>query len=147
MFEMRASGLRRAPLPALLFALSVTACGTAKTPTEPVEPVDTTATFTRVQSEIFTPTCALSGCHGNTSPQLGMNLSAGRSYGQIVGVASVESSRPRIVPGDPASSYLVSKVTGDATILGSRMPLNGPFLSATTQKPLTDWVRRGAPND
>lgn len=147
MFETRASRLRRAPFPALLLALSVTACGTAKTPTEPVEPVDPTATFTRVQNEIFTPSCALSGCHGRPNPQLGMDLTAGSSYGQIVGVRSFESTRLRIAPGDPGSSYLVSKTAGDATIVGSRMPLSGPTLSDTTQKLLTDWVRRGAPND
>ncbi|MFI5182208.1 MAG: hypothetical protein ACHQPI_12535 [Thermoanaerobaculia bacterium] len=147
MSETRASGFRRARVPALFFVLLVAACGKAKTPTEPVEPVDPTATFTRVQAEIFTPSCALSGCHAGPSPQQGMDLSAGRSYGQIVGVKAVESTRPRIAPGDPASSYLVSKVAGDATITGSRMPLGGPYLSDTTQKLLADWVRRGAPND
>ena len=131
----------------LALALAATACGTKKSPTESPDPPDPTATFTRVQGEIFTPSCALSGCHAGSAPSRGMDLSVGRSYGMIVGVQAVESTRPRIAPGDPSGSYMVSKVAGDATITGSRMPLGGPSLSTTRQKLLVDWVRRGAPND
>jgi len=141
------SGFHRARVPAALLALSVAACGTRKTPTEPVEPVDPSATFIRVQAEVFTPSCALSGCHAGPTPQQGMDLSAGKSYASIVGVAATESTRLRIAPGDPASSYLVSKTAGDATITGSRMPFGGPYLSDAKQKLLVDWVQRGAPND
>ena len=141
------SAIDRARVAAALLTLSLAACGTRKTPTEPVEPVDPTATFSRVQAEIFTPSCAFSGCHAGPTPQQGMDLSAGKSYASIVGVRATESTRARIAPGDPVSSYLVSKTAGDATITGSRMPLGGPYLSATTQKLLVDWVQRGAPND
>lgn len=145
--EPRASRSPRAVVPALLLTLAATACGTRKSPTEPLPPVDPSATFTRVQIEIFTPSCALSGCHAGGAPQAGMNLSAGASYGQIVGVRSSESTRPRIAPFDVPGSYLVSKTAGDATITGSRMPLGGPYLTDTKQQLLVDWVRRGAPND
>ena len=145
--ETKAPGRRRLRLPALLLALPLAACGTRKTPTEPVEPVNPNATFSRVQAEIFTPSCALSGCHAGVTPQQGMDLSAGRSYASIVGVRAVESPRLRIAPGDPTASYLVSKTAGDATITGSRMPFGGPYLSGTTQQLLVDWVLRGAPND
>ena len=145
--EAKAPGFRRPAVPVLLLALAAAACGTQKSPTEPLAPVDPTATFTRVQMEVFTPSCALSGCHAGGSPQAGMDLSAGRSYSQIVGVKATESTRLRIAPADVAGSYLLSKVAGDATITGSRMPLGGPYLSDATQKLLADWVRRGAPND
>ena len=145
--EAKAPGFRRPAVPVLLLALAAAACGTQKSPTEPLGPVDPTATFTRVQMEVFTPSCALSGCHAGGSPQAGMDLSAGRSYSQIVGVKATESTRLRIAPADVAGSYLLSKVAGDATITGSRMPLGGPYLSDATQKLLADWVRRGAPND
>jgi len=56
--------MRRLVFP-LLFLLC--ACGKLKElPTEPglgSEPIDPTATFTRVQNEIFTPTCGAIGCH------------------------------------------------------------------------------------
>ena len=137
--------------PALLLAvtaLAVAACGTRKSPTEPeVNAPDPSATFTRVQAEVFTPSCALSGCHAGTAPQRGMNLSAGKAYGQVVGVPSVETSRLRVAPGDESGSYLVSKIRGDATITGGRMPLGGPYLPADKQQLVVDWIRRGAPND
>ena len=134
-----------------VFALSAVValggCGTKKSPTEPTDPPDSSATFSRVQAEIFTPSCARPGCHAGGAPQARMNLSAGQAYGQIVGIKSTESSRVRIAPGAPSASYLLSKIAGDATITGSRMPLGGPFLSTDKGKLLTDWVRRGSPND
>ncbi|MFN7989676.1 MAG: hypothetical protein U0529_19540 [Thermoanaerobaculia bacterium] len=126
--------------------VALAACGTRKSPTEPDGAPDPAATFTRVQAEVFTPSCALSGCHAGASPQQGMDLSAGRSYGQVVNVRAVESTRLRIAPGDTAGSYLISKVNGDATITGSRMPLGGALTSEQLTL-LADWVRRGAPND
>lgn len=122
------------------------ACGTRKSPTEASDVPDPTATFSRVQAEVFTPSCALSGCHSGASPQQGMDLSAGRSYASIVNVRAVESTRLRVAPGDPDASYLISKVRGDATIAGSRMPLGGA-LPPERVNLLVDWVRRGAPND
>ena len=130
----------------LALGLALAGCGTRKSPTEPTDEPDPGATFTRVQAEIFTPSCALSGCHAGANPQLGMDLSAGRSYASIVNVRSVESTRLRITPGDTAASYLVSKVAGDATITGVRMPPGGA-LSSEQLTLLADWVRRGAPND
>jgi len=145
--RMPSTGIALVPALALCLGLALAACGTKKSPTEYPDPPDPTATFTRIQNEIFTPSCALSGCHAGPAPTRGMDLSVGRSYGMVVGVPSVESTRPRIAPGDPAGSYMVSKVAGDATITGGRMPFGGPYLPDTRQKLLVDWVRRGAPND
>ena len=137
----------RGLLPVAVFlALAAGGCGTAKSPTEPVDGPDPAATFTRVQSEIFTPSCAFAGCHAAPGPQQGLVLSAGQSYAAIVNVRAQQSTRLRIAPGDPDASYLVSKVKGDATITGSRMPLGGT-LSPSQVQLLVDWVRRGAPND
>lgn len=130
----------------LALAGALAGCGTAKSPVEPSDGPDPSATFSRVQAEVFTPSCAVAGCHGGSSPQLGLDLSAGRSYAAIVNVRSVETSRLRIAPGDPDASYLVSKVKGDATITGSRMPLGGALTPAEIAL-IVDWVRRGAPND
>jgi hypothetical protein len=76
-----------------------------------------------------------------------MELTAGRAYGQTVGVASVGSTRLRVAPGNVPGSYLVSKIRGDATITGDRMPLGGPYLSPAREQLVVDWIRRGAPND
>jgi hypothetical protein len=133
---------------ALLAAL---ACGRLKEPTDPGvgagDPIDPTATFTRVQNEIFTPTCAQLGCHDPLGHQESLILSPGRAYALTVGVASSQNAQlRRVAPGDPANSYLYRKITG-AGITGDRMPQNGPYLTDAQTKLVRDWIRRGAPND
>ena len=111
------------------------------------EPVDPTATLTRVQSEIFTPTCAVIGCHDTLGRQEGQVLTNGQSYSNIVNRPSSQNpSLMRIAPGDPANSYLYRKVTG-AGITGNRMPDFGPPLPDDKIRLIRDWIRRGAPND
>ena len=131
--------------------LLLIACGRLKEPTSPGagagDPIDPTATFTRVQNEIFTPTCAQLGCHDPLGRQESMILSPGRAYAMTVGVASVETPNlMRVSPSDPSNSYLYRKITG-AGITGDRMPQGGPFLSDAQIKLVRDWIRRGAPND
>src|SRR5713226_7203198 len=137
---------------ALACALFLVSCGKlAELPTEPGvgggEPIDPTATFTRVQNEVFTPTCAQLGCHDPLGRQESMILSPGRAYAMTVGVASIETPNlMRVTPNDPANSYLYRKITG-AGITGDRMPQGGPFLTDPQIKLVRDWIRRGAPND
>jgi hypothetical protein len=140
--------MRRVLLP-ILFLLC--ACGKLKElPTDPglgSEPIDPTATFTRVQNEIFTPTCGAIGCHDTLGHQEGQILTAGKAYASTVGVASTEMpSLLRVAPNDPANSYLYRKITG-AGITGDRMPQGGPYLTDAQTKLVRDWIRRGAPND
>ncbi len=135
---------------ALFFIL--TACGKLETPTDPGaggEPIDPTATFTRVQNEIFTPTCGVIGCHDplGQSSSAGMILTAGRAYAQIVNQPSTEMPNlSRIKPNDVANSYMYRKITG-AGITGERMPLSSPPLSEAQIALIRNWIRRGAPND
>jgi hypothetical protein len=135
----------------LLIAIPLlAACGELKTPTEPDlggDPIDPTATFTRVQNEIFTPTCASIGCHDPLGQQSNMVLSAGRAYANTVNIASEEMpALDRVEPNDPANSYLYRKITG-AGITGDRMPQSRPPLTDAQIKLVRDWIRRGAPND
>jgi hypothetical protein len=134
----------------LLVLLFVTGCGELKTPTEPLgggDPIDPSATFTRVQNEIFTPTCATVSCHHPIGQQSQMVLTAGTAYGNIVNVPSVEMPQlRRVEPGDVANSYLYRKITGSG-ITGERMPLSLPPLSDAQIRLVRDWIRRGAPND
>ncbi|MCZ6852858.1 MAG: CHRD domain-containing protein, partial [Gammaproteobacteria bacterium] len=84
--------------------------------------------FSRVQEQVFTPSCALSGCHAGASPAQGMNLSEGQAYANIVNVPSNEfPSLNRVEPNDPDNSYLIQKIEGTAQV-GARMPLGaGPL--------------------
>jgi hypothetical protein len=134
---------------ALFFFL--TACGKLETPTDPGlgggDPIDPTATFTRVQNEIFTPTCATIACHHPIGQQSQMILTPGQAYANTVNVASVEMpSLRRVAPNDPAGSYLYRKITG-AGITGDRMPQSLPALSDAQISLVRNWIRRGAPND
>jgi hypothetical protein len=136
----------------LLAAIALTACGKLnELPTDPTggngDPVDPTATFTRVQNEIFTPTCAQLGCHDRIGHQESQVLAPGSAYAQVVNVPSAQMPQlMRVHPGDPANSYLYRKLTG-AGITGDRMPQGGPYLSDAQLKLVRDWIRRGAPND
>jgi hypothetical protein len=113
-----------------------------------VEAGGNAATSTRVQSEIFSASCAFAGCHGASAPAQGLNLSEGAAYGDIVNVASSERpSLDRIEPNDPMASYLFLKVIGDSTIVGGRMPLGSPPLADDLIGLLQSWIERGAPND
>jgi len=128
------------------------ACGDSSTTVEePVlgggPPIDPTATFTRVQNEIFTPACARIGCHDTIGQQSQLVLTPGRAYASTVNVPSVEMPQLlRVAPNDPANSYLYRKVTG-AGITGDRMPQTLPPLSDAQIALIRDWIRRGAPND
>ena len=140
--------MRRLIVP-ILFLLC--ACGKLKElPTDPGlgnEPIDPTATFTRVQNEIFTPTCGAIGCHDALGQQQGLVLTPGKAYANTVGRPSTEVvSLLRVAPSDPVNSYLYRKITG-AGITGDRMPQGGPYLTDAQTKLVRDWIRRGAPND
>jgi len=130
--------------------LLLAGCGELSSPTAPGgggDPIDPSATFTRVQNEIFTPTCALAGCHDLIGQQSQLVLLAGRAYVNTVGVPSVEMPQlQRVAAGDPNNSYLYRKITGSG-ITGERMPLQLPPLSDAQLKLVRDWIRRGAPND
>ncbi len=136
---------------AFFFFAILCACGKLKEPTAPGgssgEPIDPTATFTRVQNEIFTPTCAAIGCHDPLGQQQQLVLSSGRAYGNTVGKTSTElPSLMRVTAGDPNNSYLYRKIIGSG-ITGAQMPQAGPYLNDAQIKLIRDWIRRGAPND
>ena len=129
--------------------LSTLSCGKLNELTAPVdgEPIDPTATFTRVQNEIFTPNCTAVGCHDRIGRQEGMLLVPGEAYTNIVNVPSNQMpALMRIRPGDAPNSYLYRKIVG-AGIANDRMPQGGPYLNDSQIALVRNWIRRGAPND
>ena len=110
----------------------------------------TNMTFSKVQTEIFTPSCAVDGCHDSTAPPEGQDLSVGNAYSNTVSVPSNQSSLDRIEPGKPDESYLVHKVQGTQDSVGgsgSRMPKDGCCLSSQTIIELRNWIAHGAKNN
>ena len=96
------------------------------------------ATFTSIQNELFSTTCAKSGCHaGAQSP----DLSAGKAYGNLVNVASIQNpSLMRVKPFESNNSVLVRKLRGEGT---SVMPPSGQLSKAVIDSVVT-WIDRGA---
>jgi hypothetical protein len=148
--------LRRAPEAAALglLTLLLVGCGTVKSPTEAPAPAPggtgAAFTFSQIQREIFTPTCAKSGCHAaSTGGQEGLILDAGQSYNLLVRhPATEQDTLNRVEPGSPERSYIILKLRGDPSISGQRMPRDGPpYLTAEQIDGIAGWIRAGAPNN
>ena len=117
---------------------------------------DLQPTLSSIQREIFNQSdssgrLACIGCHSDAGrqPAGGLVLLEGRSYQQLVGVAS--SGKPgatRVIPGDSENSYLIHKLNGRGDIVGQRMPRgNGPFLEEGQMLVIRKWISDGAPNN
>jgi hypothetical protein len=137
-------------LPVILAVAGMAACGgKLRSPTEPQAAPATgpAMTFTQIQAGIFTPRCAKSGCHVTGTATGGLVLEAGLAYANIVGRPALEAPLAYVRPGSPDASYLLKKVRGDADIVGSRMPFDGPpFLNPHQIAGLAAWIQAGAPN-
>lgn len=100
-----------------------------------------------LQRWVFTPSCALPDCHTDSSAQMGLVLSSGRSYASLVGRPAVGvPDMMRVDPRRPRSSYLVRKF-GEEGIVGERMPLGRPPLPDSLVLLVERWIARGAPDD
>ncbi len=51
---------------------------------------------------------------------------------------------PAVLPGDPAGSLLLRRITGD---LQPRMPLNAPPLNDSQTAAIRTWIQQGAPKN
>lgn len=112
------------------------------------------ATFTEVQNEILTPSCAAEGCHSSFIPERGLDLSEGNSFDAMVNVTAQEAGYTLVVPGEPDQSlmYLVleNEIFGDGeeqpATLG-KMPPRIPGsagLSSSQRSVIRSWIADGA---
>jgi hypothetical protein len=155
--ELRANSVRRA----LRVAACIAACAALAAcdeklssitgPTPNLEP-----TFSSINENILQATdssgrSACVACHTDQgrTPSGGLNLSTSAAYNSLVGVSS--RGKPGsilVVPGDPASSYLIAKLKGSAGIAGLRMPRTGPpYLTDGQIQVIERWIALGAKND
>jgi hypothetical protein len=97
---------------------------------------------------IFTSSCAGNGCHAGARPAESLSLEAGKSFAELVNVASSEcGARKLVTPGAPASSYLMDKLLGTNLCMGSQMPKSGTSLPAAQIDAIRSWICQGAPNN
>ena len=135
-------------VPDVLMVVATLLAATLLAACEHDDPVSTgppTPTLTGIQNQIFTMTCALSGCHLGDNVPSGLNLTAGQSWDNLVNVQSGGvPGIDRVEPGDPDNSYLVMKLEGASGIVGQRMPLGGNPLSSDQIGAIREWIEAGA---
>lgn len=102
-------------------------------------------TLAEIQANIFTPSCALSFCHG-AALSAGLDLRDGTAYSAIVNVPANEfDSWFRIEPFNPDESFLICKLEACPNLVGQQMPLIGGPLPQNYIDVIRAWVNRGAP--
>ncbi len=110
-------------------------------------PPNDAPTLTSLQASIFTPQCAIPGCHAAPAPEQGMDLTAGSTFMSTAGVDATElSGFKRVAAGNAADSYLYMKIAGDPRIVGERMPFGG-MLTAGEIESVRQWIEAGAQDD
>ena len=133
--------IARPLLAAALLALA--ACGGGSGDNAP--PAGLQPTLASIQDNVFTVTCAVSGCHGGAMAQQGLRLDPGFSAGNLINVPSPRNANLiRVVPGDPDASFLIQKLQGIDGLLGDRMPDGGPYLTTATINVIRQWIQDGA---
>lgn len=138
----------RAGLVSLLFFLLLAGCGAGdgSDDDDSMNGAGLQPTLQSIQANVFTPICAVPGCHVGATAQQGLMLdSVDNSFLDLVGVSSTEiPALLRVDPGNPDDSYLVQKLEGAPNIAGEQMPLNQPPLSADQISAIRQWILDGA---
>lgn len=140
----------RTPMAVLLTTGFLAACGGGSgeglTPPPSTTP-QFAANFSEIQTNIFTPTCAVAGCHTGAGAPQGLRLDEANSFALLVAVASSEAPAiQRVAPGDPDNSYLIQKLEGTASS-GAQMPFGRTPLAQSTIDIVRQWITDGAIDD
>jgi hypothetical protein len=103
--------------------------------------------LTFIQDNVFTVSCATEHCHASDSQAGGLVLSKGMARDELVNrSAELASGWTRVVPGDPAHSYLMVAIGGASGPLpnGVRMPAGAPMLCGEEIGAIGRWIGAGA---
>ena len=115
------------------------------------------SSFGLLQERIFTPSCAISGCHGSSADatfvQHQLLLSAGATYSNLVGVQPTNTEAKadgllRVKAGDAHTSLLYHKIAGaghHAKAYGNPMPMGLALLTEGQLEFIRQWIEAGAP--
>src|SRR5262249_7889379 len=112
-----------------------------------------TATFARLQTEIFDVSCSSDSCHSSIGRAGNLVLEAGDSWGALVNhqpsnpVAAAEGLM-RGMPGNPERDPLMAKNSRNLQAgEGQSMPFNAAPLTDETIDVVHAWIAAGAPKD
>jgi hypothetical protein len=99
--------------------------------------------WVRVKGEVVRVCSNSDNCHGSGAG--GMGLSPGHEFDTMIDVTSFENPpMKRVLPGDPAQSYVYLKLACDGGIYGACMP-NGATFDPQLARLFHDWIEAGAP--
>lgn len=106
------------------------------------------ATLAWLQLNVFGGVCTQ--CHTGAGAPLGVDWSSESASCANVGRTSAEMPTLLVIEsGNPAASYVIWKVEGAGpngeAIVGARMPLSNPPLTAETIQNIRDWIADGTP--
>lgn len=135
---------RRSLLPFVAILLGTAACR-GDSGTEPADSDTLMPTLSSIQTHIFTPSCA--GHHGPSLAEADLDLSAGRSFANLVNVPSIQVELDLVRPGDAENSYLIHKMDGRPGIVGRQMPIGRLPFSAEEIAVIRQWIDAGARNN
>ena len=112
-------------------------------------------TWTIIQDNILTPSCATSGCHASASDanyiQHNLLLTSATAYDNLINIISKNAAAKtaglvRVKPGDYLSSLLYQKIDCQSTSqYGALMPLGGNNLTLGQIEFIKQWIIKGAP--
>ncbi len=91
--------------------------------------------------EILAMRCAGSGCHGATSPAIGLDLESPGLAERVVGAPAVACMGQTLVVAVGADgSVLVDKIANETPACGTRMPLLRDALPASETAIIRAWI-------
>lgn len=109
-------------------------------------PTGSGTTFSEAVQPILASRCATQGCHGAVAPAAGLDLTLANAYEQLMLPSTQNPDVPRVTPGNPTNSYLMTKLIGNG-VSGVQMPLGAAALSEEELGIIRTWISYGAPND
>ena len=146
--------LSRRAVESAVFALLILTCACAGDGSSSTVPSSTSTTMSggtgtslaQIQQSIFTPSCGFSGCHDSLTAAGNLDLSTtAASFDELVDVVSECGTAVRVMPGDPAASYLLDKLGDGASPCGFVMPIGASQLSQSELDQIRSWIQGGAP--
>lgn len=108
------------------------------------------SSFSSIQRDIFTPSCAISSCHNSGTDRVGLDLSPGHAYQSLVNApvrTQGASMATRVVPYHPELSFLMAKLTAPGPHDGTLMPFGTNGLDQDTVARIRAWIANGAKLD
>jgi hypothetical protein len=127
--------------------------GGAPDATAPCEEAKAHSDFAWINANIFTKSCAFSGCHNDVPHPSGddLNLSAGKAFAAIVDVSSTQVASKKLIDAtstDCANSYVYNKITNQNLKPGTvGMPRAQPPLCQEKIDAVCRWIAAGAKNN